>query len=96
MRLKRNYKFVRYRDAGRAQPQADATPAPPEPALQTRLSLTGTFQAVWHPTSHRVPAVNGLGLQALTGMMCWQACRCRAPETQMGLTPDSERVCSCN
>lgn len=63
MRLKRNYKFVRYRDAGRAQPQTDATPATPEPALQTRLSLTGTFQAVWHPTSHPVPAVNGLGLQ---------------------------------
>ena len=40
MRLKRNYKFVRYEDAARAPP-----PAAPEPALQTRLSLAGARPA---------------------------------------------------
>lgn len=43
MRLKRNYKFVRYQDSARAQPPAEpAAAAAPEPALQTRLSLPGT------------------------------------------------------
>ncbi|KAK9836952.1 hypothetical protein WJX81_002248 [Elliptochloris bilobata] len=42
MRLKRNYKFVRYQDAERAPaPQAEPPAASPEPALRTGLSLTG-------------------------------------------------------
>ncbi len=45
MRLKRNYKFVRYEDAARAPPPAAPPPAAPEPALQTRLSLAGARPA---------------------------------------------------
>lgn len=53
MRLKRNYKFVRYRDAVRAPPQAEPPAAAPEPALRTGLSLTGALPGAmgsheWH------------------------------------------------
>ena len=54
-----NYKFVRYRDAVRAPPQAEPPAAAPEPALRTGLSLTGALLgAAWSGEWQFGPASN--------------------------------------